>query len=304
MTPKRLPWNALVWDLVSRQHGVVTRRQLLDVGLSSDAIGHRLSTGRLHRVHRGVYAVGRPELSQRGRWIAAVLSCGPAALLSHCSAAALWGIWTMTPVGVDVVVPHSAYRRRPDILVHRRVDLGAEHRRVRDGIPVTDIVSTLIDLSTCTGPGRLDRAVNDADRLGLIDPETLRSALDFVPPRPGVASLRSLLDSHTFAPTDSVLERQFLRLAREAGLPPPRTQAVVNGFRVDFFWPVLGLVVETDGLRYHRTPAQQKRDRLRDQMHTAAGLTTLRFAAAQVRHESDQVQKTLAAVAARLSQRS
>jgi very-short-patch-repair endonuclease len=304
MTPKKLPpWNRRVWDLVCRQHGVVARRQLLDLGLSADAITHRLAAGRLHRVHRGVYAVGRPGLSQRGRWMAAVLSCGPTALLSHRSAAALWGLW-VAPSGIDVVVPHSAFRRRPGVRVHRRVDLGTEHRRLLDCIPVTDIVSTLVDLATCTGLDRLDRAVNDADRLDLIDPEALRSALDEVPPRPGATRLRSLLDSHTFAPTDSALERRFLRLARAAGLPRPLTQAQVNGFRVDFYWPRLGLVVETDGLRYHRTPAQQRRDRLRDQVHTAAGLTTLRFAATQVRHESSRVQRTLAVVASRLPGRS
>jgi very-short-patch-repair endonuclease len=109
-----------------------------------------------------------------------------------------------------------------------------------------------------------------------------------------------LLDLQTFTITDSELERRFLRLARAAGLPTPETQAWVNGFRVDFHWPRLGLVVETDGLRYHRTPAQQARDRLRDQAHTAAGLTALRFAGVQVRFEADQVQATLVAVAKRL----
>jgi very-short-patch-repair endonuclease len=179
--------------------------------------------------------------------------------------------------------------------------LGSEHRRVIDGIPVTDPISTLVDLAACTGLDRLERAINDADRLDLIDPESLRAALDATPPRPGVGHLRSLLDSHTFAPTDSVLERRFLRLACDAGLPRPGTQVMVNGFRVDFYWPDLGLVVETDGLRYHRTPAQQKKDHLRDQAHTASGLTALRFTAAQVRYEPDQVRKTLTAVATRLS---
>jgi very-short-patch-repair endonuclease len=291
---------ARFWDLVRRQHGVVTRRQLLDLGASTEAIEHRLASGRLHRLHWGVYAVGRPEVDQRGRWMAAALSCGPAALLSHESAASLWGFWARA-AGIDVVVPEGKLRRRPGIRVNRRVGLGSEHRRVIDGIPVTDPISTLIDLATCTGLDRLDRAVNDADRLDLVDPESLRAALDAIPPRPGVGRLRSLLDSHTFAPTDSVLERRFLRLVGEAGLLRPATQVMVNGFRVDFHWPDLGLVVETDGLRYHRTPAQQKKDHLRDQAHTAAGLTALRFTAAQVRYEPSRVKKTLTAVATRLS---
>lgn len=109
-----------------------------------------------------------------------------------------------------------------------------------------------------------------------------------------------LLDSDTFALTDSELERRFFRLVRDADLPLPKTQVWLNGYRVDFHWPELGLVVETDGLQYHRTPSQQKRDRLRDQTHVAAGLTALRFTAAQVRFEPRETMATLIAVTSRL----
>jgi very-short-patch-repair endonuclease len=119
--------------------------------------------------------------------------------------------------------------------------------------------------------------------------------------QPGTAPLRRLLDRQTFVLTDSELERLFLPIARSVGLGRPETAAVVNGFEVDFFWPDLGLVVETDGLRYHRTPAQQARDRLRDQVHTAAGLTPLRFTHAQLRFEPEHVRGVLARVAARLT---
>jgi very-short-patch-repair endonuclease len=125
-----------------------------------------------------------------------------------------------------------------------------------------------------------------------------------MPRRPGIAILREALDRRTFALTDSALERRFLPLARDAGLAQPQTGVRVNGFKVDFYWPDLGLVVETDGLRYHRTPAQQAADRRRDQVHTAAGLTTLRFTHAQVRYEPGFVRSTLAAIARRLSGRS
>jgi very-short-patch-repair endonuclease len=117
-----------------------------------------------------------------------------------------------------------------------------------------------------------------------------------MPPRPGLAKLRQTLDRRTFTLTDSELERLFLPLARRAGLPPPQTQARVNGFRVDFYWPELGLVVETDGLRYHRTPTQQAKDRVRDQKHIAAGLIPLRFTHAQIRVEKAHVHATLGAV--------
>lgn len=146
----------------------------------------------------------------------------------------------------------------------------------------------------------VEAAVSEADKLGLIDPEELRSALDGLGNRPGAGIMRGTLDRRTFALTDSELERRFLPLARDAGLPQPQTGRHVNGFKVDFFWPELGLVVETDGLRYHRTPIQQARDRLRDQAHTAAGLTALRFTHAQVTRERVHVQATLRAVARRL----
>jgi very-short-patch-repair endonuclease len=154
---------------------------------------------------------------------------------------------------------------------------------------------TRVDLARACPAAVLERAVNQADRLDLIDPERLRALLDGLAGHPGVRPLRTLLDRRTFAVTDSRLEQLFLPIARRARLATPVTQAEVNGFRVDFFWPGLGLVVETDGLRYHRTPAQQGRDRLRDQTHTAAGLTVLRFTHAQVRYEPAEVQRILAA---------
>lgn len=288
-----------LWRLSRRQHGVVARSQLLDLGFSSEAIVHRLRVGRLHPIWRGVYAVGRPEVSRRGRLTAAVLRCGPEALISHGSAASLWGLLPWRE-GIDVVVPNRSPRHPGGIRVHRRLDLGEKHRRRVDGVPVTDPISTIVDVTCGSSEAMLARVVREADRLDLVDPVSLRAALDSVPRRPGVGRLRSLLDSETFSLTDSELERRFLRLVRAAGLPMPETQVLLNGFRVDFYWPQLGLVVETDGLRYHRTASQQLTDHVRDQTHTAAGLTHLRFAAAQVRYEPEQMIKTLASVISRL----
>lgn len=147
----------------------------------------------------------------------------------------------------------------------------------------------------------LERGINEADKLGVIDPERLRAEVERRPGRRGAPTLRRVLDRATFRLTDSELERRFLRLAARTGLPPPLTGKRINGYKVDFFWPALGLVVETDGLRYHRTPAQQARDRLRDQAHAAAGLTALRFTHAQVRHQPEQVTSTLRAGVGRLT---
>jgi very-short-patch-repair endonuclease len=231
---------------------------------------------------------------------AAVVSCGPSAALSHESAAGLWNIRPLRIDRIEVSVPVPATPRRAGILVHRRAVLGPDDVRTRDGILVTSPVCTLIDLAARLERPELEAAINEADKLGLTDPEELRTAVERVPRRPGVRALRELLDRRTFTLTDSELERRFLPLAGGARLPPPQTGRHVNGFEVDFFWPDLGLVVETDGLRYHRTPAQQARDRIRDQAHTAAGLTPLRFTHGQLTFEPDRVQAVLSAVARRL----
>jgi very-short-patch-repair endonuclease len=293
--------SAAVWELAERQHGVVTRTQMVGVGFGPQSIKHRVASGRLHPIWRGVYAVGRPQLSVYGRWMRAVLCCGPGAALSHETAAALWQIRSARRREVEVSVPLGVRRRRPGIVVHRRAALGADDLTQRHGIPVTSPVCTLIDLAATLPHNQLEAAINEADKLDLTDPEALRAALDdVVSARPGTAALRRTLDRRTFALTDSELERRFLPVARRAGLPGPQTGRRLNGFRVDFYWPDLGLVVETDGLRYHRTPAQQTKDRLRDQAHAAVGLTTLRFTHAQIAHDAAHVRATLAAVARRL----
>lgn len=231
----------------------------------------------------------------------AVRGCGSRAVLSHGSAAALWGFGAERRGAIDVTVPFCHPRRRPGVMVHRRPKLQSRDVTVRDGIPVTIVVRTLIDLATRLGPGALERAINEADRLDLIDPESLLAALSDYPGQRGVGTLRAMLGHRTFRLTDSELERRFLPLAERAGLPTPLTGQHVNGFKVDFYWPDLRLVVETDGLRYHRTPAQQARDHVRDQTHTAAGLTPLRFAHAQIRYEPRRVEAVLRSVVGRAS---
>jgi very-short-patch-repair endonuclease len=285
--------GAAVWELARRQHGVITRAQLLEVGYTRHAISHRIARGRLHILHRGIFTVGRAEVDQLGLWMAAVLACGTTAVLSHQSAAELWEIRPRQGRRPEVSLPLGDQHRPPGVVVHRRGVLRESDRAVRWGIPVTGPACTLVDLAARLPAAALERAVNEADKRDLIDPENLRSSIQDMTWRNGVAPLRRLLDRRTFVLTDSDLERRFLAIARAADLPLPKTGMVVNGFRVDFFWPEFALVVETDGLRYHRTAAQQGRDRYRDQVHTAAGLTTLRFTHAQVRYEVEYVAETL-----------
>jgi very-short-patch-repair endonuclease len=288
---------------VRRQHGVVTRAQLLDLGLTRAGISHRIRIGRLHPLHRGVFRAGTPEVSQFGRWIAAVLACGPNALLSHQSAAELWGIRSLQGGPIHVSVPIERKPRVRGVRVHRRGKLTARDERLRRAIPVTSPVRTLADVADSISAKQLEAVVNAADKLDLVDPERLRQELVELRGQRGVPALVRLLDRRVFRLTDSELERRFLALVRSAGLPQPATRQVVNGFRVDFHWPDLGLVIETDGLRYHRTPSQQVRDRLRDQAHAAAGLTTLRFTHAQVHFEPHEVVDVLARVIGRLAAR-
>jgi hypothetical protein len=262
---------------------------LLALGFSRRGIEHRLRTGRLHTISPGVYAVGRRELTPEGRWMAAVLACGEGAALSHQSAAALWRIGSEARGRIDLTVPARRETHRSGLEVHSRPSLPARDFTRRLNIPVTTPVRTLIDLATVLDDNRLERAVNQADVHDLVDPESLREALVPRTGQPGVKRLASLLDCHTFRLSDSDLEIYFRPLAARADLPVPETKAWVLGFEVDFHFPSLGLVVETDGLRYHRTPAQQARAVERDQTHAAAGLRVLRFTHWQIAKEPDYV---------------
>jgi hypothetical protein len=291
------------WELAGRQHGVVARRQLLALGFSARSIEHRIERGRLHRVAHGVYAVGWPELNQKRRWMAAILACGDEAVLSHRSAAALWEIGTECGGRIDVSVRRRCELRRPGLQVRGRPALAEEDIVSRDGISVTTAVRTLVDLATELEPLGVERAVNEADKRDLIDPETLRVALDGYAGEPGVQALRGLLDKRTFRLSDSDLEILFRPIAAVAGLPPPLTKQIVNGFEVDFFWPELGLVVETDGLRYHRTASTQARDARRDRAHVLAGMSPLRFTHHEIKHEPARVRSELTRAARALSTR-
>jgi very-short-patch-repair endonuclease len=285
-----------VWRLVQRQHGVISRAQLLALGYNEEAIGWRLARGRLHRVWPTVYAVGRAELTAEGRWMAAVLAAGAGAVLSHESAAALWRLRADPVDVVEVSVPARSRCRVNGIAAHRRSNLRLEDLTTQRGILVTTPAATIVDIAPGLDRDGVEAAVNTADQRGLLTPPILRAYVEGVPPRPGRGKVRCVLDRRTFTSTRSQLERWFLPIARSAGLPSPQTGVQLNGFEVDFLFVEIGLVVETDGLRYHRTPAQQARDRVRDQTHAAAGFTTLRFTHEQIRFERDYVRRILAAV--------
>lgn len=285
--------------MVRQQHGVIARRQLLELGLSARRIERRIASGRLHPVWRGVYAVGRPLLDRRGRWMAAVLACGQDAALSHGSAAALWGFGAEQSGMIEVSVSAGRRGRLQGIRVHRRTAAILGDVTAHEGTPVTSPVRTLIDQAARLQPMQLERAVNEADKLDRVRADVLHASLDEYRGQPGVKPLRKLLDPLTFRLSDSKLEQLMRPLARTVGLPTPETKIWVNGYEVDFFWPDLGIVIEADGLKYHRTASQQRRGLERDQAHLAAGMWPLRFSHWQIKYDPAHVRKILRSAVAR-----
>jgi very-short-patch-repair endonuclease len=232
----------------------------------------------------------------------AVLACGGigVAALSHSSASALLEIGAERRSSIEVTRLSSTSIQVAGVKVYRRAGLRDGSLVVHDGIPVTSPVQTLIDLASRHEQAMVERLVNEADRLRLVRTDDLRAALDDHAGERGVARLREILDRRTFRYTRSELERAFLPLVRAAGLPLPRTSVFVDGHEVDFHFPTLGLVIETDGLTYHRTPSQQAKDRERDQDHAAAGTTQLRFTHAQIHYDRVRVARILRATASHL----
>jgi very-short-patch-repair endonuclease len=270
--------DAEIAQLADRQHGVVSTAQLMSMGLGSGAIEHRVSCGRLHRVHRGVYAVGRATLTPAGHRMAAVLSCGRDALISHRTAAAVWGLLATDQTMIDVTILRSGVRSRPPIRIHSTGILHPTDIAVVDGIPVTSIPRTLLDLAARLRPDVLLRAVEQAVRLNLFDLAAVDAAIGRSPRREGVPRLRQVLADYREPPvTRSELERSFLALVEQSGLPRPRVNTTVASLEVDFFWPGSRLVVELDGRAYHTSPRAFERDRRRDAILLRAGCRVLRI---------------------------
>jgi Protein of unknown function (DUF559)/Transcriptional regulator, AbiEi antitoxin len=278
MDKKFGPADRAVAALAARQHGVVAVDQLIALGLGASPIHHRVVTGRLHRIHAGVYAVGHASLTQSGRWMAALLACGEGALLSHRSAAELWGIGTYPDVRIDVTVADRSGRRRPGIAIHRPRSLLQEDRTDAAGIAVTTPARTILDLAGVIGPRRLERSFHEADRLGLLDPGTLASISTRTTGRRGGGRLRALLAAHIgpSPETRSVLEHRFLRLCHRAGLPTPAVNVPVCEYEVDVLWPAQRLVVELDGYAFHHARKAFESDRARDAALQLAGYRVLR----------------------------
>jgi very-short-patch-repair endonuclease len=273
--------------LAARQHGVVARGQLFALGFGRGAIANRLARGRLHRVHPGVYAVGRPDLPPGGMWAAAVLACGPDAVLSHRSAAALWGLHPGEASRVDVTAPGRRRRNRPGIQLHQPRALDANERTVRLGIPITTVARTLLDLAGVVPPRRIRQAFDQAERLGLLDLTAVEALLARAKRSKGIGVLRALVRECTEPPdTRSELEEKFVELCREHNLPLPAMNCVVASHTVDALWPRQRLVVELDGFAFHRSREAFESDRARDADLQLAGYRVIRVTVRRLERES------------------
>jgi hypothetical protein len=267
-------------ELADRQHGVVSRHQLYELGLGRGAIAARVAGKRLHRVYFGVYAVGRRAISQRGVWMAAVLSCGADALLSHRPAAVLLGIRDAARARVDVTLPRRL-RARDGIRPHHAL-IPDDERTVHAGIPVTTVPRTLLDLANVLQPHELRRALEQAEALRLTDPLTLVAVVQRHKGRRGAKALTAALAQGPLRASlpRSELERRFLALTDRAGLPKPLVNHWIDVggelIQADCVWPAHRLIAELDSRAWHGTGQAFDRDRRRDRRCLAAGWRVMR----------------------------
>jgi very-short-patch-repair endonuclease len=261
MSDPRATPDLLIARIAARQHGVVSIAQIRMAGLDKHQVLHRVRTARLHRIHQGVFAVGHLHLSKEGKWKAATLAGGDAAVLSHRSAASLWELLpNRERSGIEISVPgDGGRRRRAGIRLHRCPSLRAEHVTRRQGIPVTTPSRTVADLRGAVSPPELRRAERQADVLGL-----------------------PLGSSAGSDGTRSELEYRFLELCRKHRLPTPEVNVRIGSLVVDFLWLGRGLIVETDGYRYHRGRIAFEEDHSRDLRLQTLGYSVIRVTYRQV----------------------
>ncbi len=285
--------------IAARQHGVVSRRQLFGLGLQRHEVDYRIRIGRLLPLHRGVYAVGHTALTRNGHRIAAVLACGPGAVLSHRDAAALWGIHDAGRARIEITTPGRSCGSA-GLQIHQ-ARLKPDEVTSHDGIPVTTPSRTLSDLATVLNRARLERAVHEAEVRRLLSPTSLPALLARHPGRRGAKALRAILDDladRGVQVTRSEFEDRFLETLDGAGLPRPDVNAeiptAIRAYEVDATWPAHRLAVELDGGAAHRTRRAFEEDRIRDRALAVAGWTVVRITWRELRDRPARVAGDLA----------
>jgi predicted transcriptional regulator of viral defense system/very-short-patch-repair endonuclease len=288
-------------ELAERQHGVVARRQLLVLGLGREAIEVRLRAGRLHPLHRGVYSVGHEVVSQEGRWIATVLFAGSGAVLSHRSAAALWGIRGTSSGAIEVTTPRKS-RSRGGLRRHFAT-LPADEVTIERGIPVTTVPRTIFDLAANSSVDAVEHGLRESEYLRLHDRLSLLHLLDRYPRRRGARAVQECLARRAEGPSGRVrsrLEERFLPFLRQHRLPMPWLNAWIplepKGCEVDCLWRAQRQIVELDGYEGHGTRGAFREDRARDRRLRVAGYGVTRIAWGQLHDEPDEIATDLRAL--------
>jgi hypothetical protein len=283
--------------LRAARHCVITFDQLRALGLSADEIDYRADVGRLHRKYTEVFAVGRPDLPLDGVFLAAVLACGPDAILSHRSALRKWGLRGGGTYRVDVTAPRSIKPKR-GIRLHRPLHLDALDTSIVDGIPITSIAQTLLDVAAPSYRFNVGKLLHEAAVQELLDMRAIWAVLARSPRAPGARRL-DWASREEVPFTRSELEEAALSLFRSFSVPEPETNEWVwDGEKlveVDFLWRKLGLIVEVDGGRYHSTRWRRRQDAAKTAALRAQGWTVIRFADVEINGTPAQVAATVLA---------
>lgn len=285
--------------MATRQHGVVSIRQLESLGFTPAAVRREVAASRLHRLHRGVYAVGHERLTWHGYCLAAVLANSPAAVASHFSAGWLWGLLLNRPSGRFHVTSPNRRHPKPEFVMHH-TSLADDDQALVEMIPVTSLARTQLDLAAKVSVERVCRFLARSEADETLDLRALESVLDRCGHHPGRGTLRTALDVYTpdLTTTRSSVERRFRDLAVKAGLPPPSMNYVIGGYELDAYWPDHRLAVELDTYGTHGSRLSFEEDRKRQRELGLLGITVERVTDRQLDEEPDDI---LQALAARLS---
>jgi hypothetical protein len=269
----------------------------MEMGLGRGAIDYWLRSGRLRTIHKGVYTVGHSVLSVRGRWMAAVLACGPHAVISHRDGGAVWDLRRSSSPRIDVTAPRS--RAGFDgIVLHRVRSLDPRDVTTHDGIPVTTVARTLLDNAEILRPTQLERMIEEAERLRVFDLTEIHHVCERNPGRRGLRPLIACLRTASDVPphSKSDLELMLVDLCREAGLPAPVLNGWIEGYEVDAHWPGTNVIVELDSWEFHRTRGAFERDHARDLKLKLADYRVIRLTWRQLTAEREQVARSLRAL--------
>ncbi|MEZ5077012.1 MAG: type IV toxin-antitoxin system AbiEi family antitoxin domain-containing protein [Solirubrobacterales bacterium] len=276
-------------ELAAGQYGVVTIGQLLSLGYSKQAVARAVGAGRLHRLHQGVYAVGHTDLSLHGKCLAAAWGCGRGALLSHWSAAWLWGLMATRPLPIHVTTP-SPRRARLGLVIHRSRTFADEDAAVVEEVPVTSVARTALDLAARVRRSSVRRLLQRTEELGVFDLPDFESILARNRGHRGIKPLRRELAVYKPPPfTRSGLEERFFELVLEHRLPRPATNYVEAGYELDAYWPELRFAVELDVYETHGSRLSFEEDRLRHENLKLAGVEMIRVTGPRLDREPRRV---------------